>query len=69
MRFLIDSIEINSIGLSLHIYRPGKTYPFTSRFTKGNLYLNLYLLGLQTQTGQADRSDRSASVHAKFGCQ
>jgi hypothetical protein len=30
-------LGIPSIGLSLHMYRPGKTYPSTSRFTKGFL--------------------------------
>ena len=47
-------------------------YPFMIRFTKGNLSLNLNLLGLQNQTGltdQPDRSDRSASAGANFGCQ
>ena len=33
--FVLIRLGITSIGLSLYIYRPGKTYPFTSRITWG----------------------------------
>ena len=54
-----------SIGLTLNIYRPGKSYRFTNRFTKGLLTKTLNLLRLH----RPNRSNRSASVFAKFGCQ
>ena len=51
--FVLIRLGITSIGLSLYIYRPGKTYPFTSRITWGLFTKNLILLGLY-------RPDRSA---------
>ena len=55
--FWFDLIGNTSIGLSLYIYRPEKTYPFTSRITWGLFTKKtLILLGLY----KPDRSDRSA---------
>ena len=59
MRFFVLirlGIFFTSIGLSLYIYRPEKTYPFTSRITWGLFIKTLILLGLY----KPDRSDRSA---------
>ena len=53
--FVLIRLGITSIGLSLYIYRPGKTYPFTSRITWGLFTKTLILLGLFGP----DRSDRS----------
>ena len=47
MYFCIDSIGNTSIGLSLYIYRPGKSYPFSkSDYTKFPQIKQL-LLGLK----------------------
>ena len=54
--FDLIRLGITSIGLSLYIYRPGKTYPFTSRITWGFFTKILILLGLY----RPDQSDRSA---------
>ena len=54
---------MTSIGLSLYIYRPGKTYPFTSRITWGLFTKNLILLGLY----RPDRSDRPARLVRPVG--
>ena len=52
----VNRLGLTSIGLSLYIYRPGKTYPFTSRIIWGLFTKTLILLGLY----KPDRSDRSA---------
>ena len=55
--FVLIRLGITSIGLSLYIYRLGKTYPFMSKITWGLFTKTLILLRLH----RPDRSDRSAS--------
>ena len=50
------------------IYKVGKSYPFTSWFTKRFLITNLNLLRLH-RPEKFDRSDRLAIVFANFSCQ